>query len=106
MMTKDDFESESMAGELHYRQFTYTCQYVIAGMTEGYPDDAEWIALERVRGETSRRKSWVIVNRGIPNTPSSTNRIYAPKIAGPFKSLEEGKKVYLTMMALRGINPT
>jgi hypothetical protein len=72
------------------------------GTLQVYIRDAQWkeaLYIERVEGKNSRRKKWCIVSR---NPPEKWGRAkYAPKIAGPFATLEGAQAAYLMLRAAR-----
>ena len=55
------------------------------------------VFIERVTGPKSRRKRWVIVDRRPPE--KWMRALYAPKIAGPYPTLEAAQAVYLLLRA-------
>jgi len=72
-----------------------------------YPDGLEQIRLrerenkgklyiERVNRPKSRRIRWCVVDRTI------NDRLYPPRIAGPFKELDAAKATYLLLLSTMG----
>lgn len=55
------------------------------------------IFIERVVCENSRRKRWCVVDRRPPG--DWDKKKYAPKLAGPFPSLDAAKAAYLMILA-------
>ena len=68
--------------------------------TEQWCVNEPWPAtlfVERIVGPKSRRKHWVVVSRCPPERWARAK--YAPKLAGPFKTLEGAKAAYLMCLS-------
>jgi hypothetical protein len=71
--------------EVLLRQYSDGCQQYTL-----HPDVTDatehMLALERVVRKKSRRKNWMLVDRGW----DASDALYPPKVAGPFPTLEAG----------------